>query len=919
MAGAAAVSGAFTLIILFSVVGAAVWGLNQIHATSLAEERTVLRASESMRGEVVAADENHLLVKVVNRGFVPATLTGVMFRYGDNLWEVPLDNIRVLPSAGGPNGETGVTVDIPLPRSYDWVAIRGSYDKLYPCDYGSGFMITLLVVRTVDSETGENVSSLLNLNVHSTPLSLTAQGPEYRIRLSDEDHTFRVSALAPGYDNLTLTGEVRMGETRVVTLPLNYHPFDLEVQGPITVAKEYAEVRSSRIVSVGDWKVVRWENAGTVGPENAKALMNNPDFRLTPVYVENRSYDWVLRETLGRDAGEWVPTGETYTIYGVGSLSTDLPSLPAGYRWTKVSGNLYSATYRKEYNKVEQLRAQGYRVDPIQGTVYHADAYHWEKTGTQLAYGPWTRTGSKTVGSNVSSLPSWFREGAWVQSSDTYAVKWWSRSSPVYTTYYVYSYTLYKRNWHWLPPGWGSWYYAGSGTETFTSYKGSSFTSGGGWSDDWKKVYSYSSSYARQTGTSYTYGYDIYTRSSWWADVYGWAYKGRQDFTSPPVSGNGWDYRNVTSEPSVVGYKAYEYRVKAENVLVGYRVEKAALKERVVTIENRVDYWPLPLGEVETEVRVVPRNGFTGEVRLSSSAGTLERDRVLLGSSPSSVKVRLSPGMTVKIQATDNRGRGLKTGTLEVRVDDPAPAPRVTTWTIKENSEVPFDPGSLVQASPAVKAAYSSGTKPEVAGYVETKYFPASLAGFPVTMVDASGSINGKPVFSYGTLVEATFNPAWILDSEAYRYPCIAPGGYCTVTLREVLDRALYLEEPGLRPVPERHRYGDAISKINDAVEREIGRDLRKQLSDVEQGQASLQDLRRFLTISEDSLRRAVKNAGIGATDVRSRLLSWDPSGIASEPWKGSVNYGGIHRGPGRQAMARDLALILGCPEYVLY
>jgi hypothetical protein len=353
--------------------------------------------------------------------------------------------------------------------------------------------------------------------------------------------------------------------------------------------------------------------------------------------------------------------------------------------------------------------------------------------------------------------------------------------------------------------------------------------------------------------------------------------------------------------------------------VVGYRVEKAALKERVVTIENRIDYLPLPLGEVEAEVRVVPRNGFTGEVRLSSSAGTLEGDRVLLGPGPSSVKVRLSPGMTVKIQATDNRGRGLKEGALEVRVDDPAPAPQVTAWTVKESSEAPLNLGSLMQASPAVKTSRSAETVPEVAGYADGTYGPV-LVGFPVTELEVSGKINGKPAFAYCVQIEATSYRGWDLNAERYRYPCIAPGGYATVTPMEVLERALYLEEPGLRPVPESHRCGDAISKINDAVERAIGRDLRKQLSDVEQGQASLQDLRRFLINGEEVLRSAVKGAGISVTDVRSRLLSWDPSGIASEPWKGSVNYRGICRdGSERLARAKLLAQILGCPEYVLY
>jgi hypothetical protein len=285
------------------------------------------------------------------------------------------------------------------------------------------------------------------------------------------------------------------------------------------------------------------------------------------------------------------------------------------------------------------------------------------------------------------------------------------------------------------------------------------------------------------------------------------------------------------------------------------------------------------------------------------------------------VKLRLSPSgsTSVSIRATDNRGRGLKEGTLEVRVNDPAPAPRVTTWTIKENSEVPFDPGSLAQPSSfAVKTSRSVETVPEVAGYADGTYGPV-LVGFPVTELYVSGESNGKPVFSYCVQIEATSYRGWDLNAERYRYPCIAPGGYATVTPMEVLDRALYLEEPGLRPVPESHRYGDRISVINDAVERAIGRGLGTQLSMFEQGQAPLQDLRRFLVEKEDDLRRATKGA-ISATDVRSRLLSWDPSGIASEPWKGSVNYRGIERdGSERLARAGALALILGCPEYVFY
>jgi hypothetical protein len=316
--------------------------------------------------------------------------------------------------------------------------------------------------------------------------------------------------------------------------------------------------------------------------------------------------------------------------------------------------------------------------------------------------------------------------------------------------------------------------------------------------------------------------------------------------------------------------------------VVGYRVEKA-VRGRVVTIENRVDYWPLPLGEVEAEVRVVPRNGFTGEVRLSSSGST-----------------------SVSVRATDNRGRGLKEGTLEVRVNDPAPAPRVTTWTIKENSEVPFDPGSLVQASlpEQVNTFYRSEVRAEVAGYVynAVPHTPISLAGFPVAEVGIYGESGGRSVLAYGALVEATFDPAWLLDGCSYYLPSISSAGYTQLTKQDILDRKLYLNEPGSRPWAEGHQYEVGTSGIYDKVEKVIGKDLRVQLDKLEQGLGSLQDVRKLLVEREENLRKEVQKVGgkdlLGDYywDVRSQLFFFDPSGSTVLPWKGSVGYSGVNR-----------------------
>jgi len=461
------------------------------------EEQQLLRASESLRGEVLMADENRLVVKVVNRGFVPATLTGIVFRKGDHVWEERLDNIRVLPSAGKAGGETGVLVEIPLPRSYDWVAIRGSYDRLYPCHY-EPFLITLLVVRTVDSETGEGVPADLSLSVHSTPLSLTAKGPEYRMVLSDEDHTFQVSASATGYDPLSLGGTVAAGETKVVTLPLNYNPFDLTLPSTLTLYRPY-------------------------------------------------------------------------------------------------SSQTYSGTRYEPYQATRVVRDSS--GNPVYDTVKVITGYTWEE---------------KVV-----------REETYVSG-------------------YRYSYTLYTRSWRWFPPGWGPWKYAGSGTETFYSYKGTSFTTGGSWYEGWKKVYTYE-------GPVYA------TR---WVEY--WELRSGPD---PPVSispnvrnvQEHYEIRKVPRTETYTAYKVYRY--------------------------TRTTYPPLPWPEVEVNLTVTPRNGYSGGVRLEAEGpgigARLGGQALSLGSSAStSLYLRpSSPGsFTVTVRGRDNSGRLVETQTLRVDAIDPHPA-----------------------------------------------------------------------------------------------------------------------------------------------------------------------------------------------------------------------------------------------------
>jgi hypothetical protein len=270
------------------------------------------------------------------------------------------------------------------------------------------------------------------------------------------------------------------------------------------------------------------------------------------------------------------------------------------------------------------------------------------------------------------------------------------------------------------------------------------------------------------------------------------------------------------------------------------------------------------------------------------------------------VKVRLSPGMTVKIQATDNRGRGLKEGALEVRVNDPAPAPRVTTWVVRENSEVPFDPGSLAQPflPEQVNTFYKSEVRAEVRSYYQGVTGSGyTMFGGPLVKIGIYGETGEKPLLGYGALVEVLYN-FWSVNGPYYlpdQYALFSARS-TPITKEEIVKYDLFLKEPGFRPwgtVAEEtmleYNASQEIDKIYSAVEDVIGRDLRRQLNKLEQGQGSVQDVRKILVTREKDLREAVQKAGGKALlgyrwSVRSQLFLCDPSGSTVTPW--TASYG---------------------------
>ncbi|MEM3011922.1 MAG: hypothetical protein QW084_00960 [Candidatus Hadarchaeales archaeon] len=289
-------------------------------------------------------------------------------------------------------------------------------------DYVSYYSGTLTVLEGMVEEELGGLTLPLSLEVHSVPrFYSTSSGPggEFSFGLGGLEpgtHEFWLRIPAPGYEpsssllqrlsrenlevlreggELVIHGSLQAGRVRNLgVLELLFRPFSLSLleNSALSFPVSFQLVAVPHLV---DRQVVTGYRE-----ENAASGWRWKEWAQTGAETENRS--------LGPEAGTWVPTGRAYTIYGVGPLHTDLPSLPSGYRWTKVSGDWNSATYREEKNEVEILKAQGWSVAPqyLTFTEYQADVYHWEKVGSHKEYGSWAKGGTTTLATGLSGIPS---------------------------------------------------------------------------------------------------------------------------------------------------------------------------------------------------------------------------------------------------------------------------------------------------------------------------------------------------------------------------------------------------------------------------------------------------------------------------------------------------------------------------------
>jgi hypothetical protein len=205
-------------------------------------------ATEALEAKVLAANENGIWVEVWNRGSRGTVVKGFLVRNGSDVALIPVENAvysQESPAVPSYNPSTGEVlwrranpnyllmnerkVFVLRPQSFTYIAVKGDTHKFYPIRDLEPFLITVLGVDALDSETSQPVPFSYSLTLSSTPVHLEgrAEGGKFRLRVSDEDHAYLIKLTSPGYENLVLTGGLKAGETKILQALMRYDPFDL--------------------------------------------------------------------------------------------------------------------------------------------------------------------------------------------------------------------------------------------------------------------------------------------------------------------------------------------------------------------------------------------------------------------------------------------------------------------------------------------------------------------------------------------------------------------------------------------------------------------------------------------------------------------------------------------------------------------
>jgi hypothetical protein len=302
-------------------------------------------------------------------------------------------------------------------------------------------------------------------------------------------------------------------------------------------------------------------NVSAPGYDNrlVTGTLRRGDTRHVEIRLNYNPFDLALSESAGSLVRGWTP----FTVYA-GSSGWLF------HRWQHIKnlavGDPRLPTFRVNPN---------FNLEAITSLVRIREGY-WRNTPV-YSWGPWAHSNTTT---SVVSRDVWNR----IQGGTTYhtelrlqermtTTKW---TEPIYTTYFVYNFRAYRRNWPWE-----LWTLYMTGSSRFRTCRGQTFTTSGVFR---KREYTFVRRERVQTGTRYMVRTVTHVRHRIRTYTQTWV---------PPV------YERRTTGYSLSG-----------------RVERN-------TRFYRTDFSPLPWDSRHVAMTVTPRNNYAGEVRLRAGKENL--------------------------------------------------------------------------------------------------------------------------------------------------------------------------------------------------------------------------------------------------------------------------------------------------------
>ena len=598
----------------------------------------------------------------------------------------------------------------------------------------------------------------------------SGENHEYFLNVNENHSGYNGSHPYRGFNKRTVQDTIKSGEHHSLRIPLNYNPFDVELgenSGNLTrgwTPYSYSYTEENRDLTGYTYEQFVGYDASV------------PRYR-TEIYIsgyrEESYQEWVPGYWETYQSWEKVGTRqESYQVWVPGHYVTRQRWVSGYYRYTWHPGYWYKWWHWK-WSWSGYYSYWGY--DWVWQPGYYTKIWvpgHYE------SYQVWT-PGHYETRTRTVDVYGWVTRERWVPGR--YETR--TRRVPVYAYrtvqdgYKTTRVSSYTKEWRITVEEWDWWGATYNGTRTFMVYT------------------------------------EAEAAQYWVGKTYSWGWAGSGEVVLKETFYNLSDGQTVTSQPS----QAWETRTSLTEPAKSDSIRNVRMNYKTTTtIYSITDYSWAEWGSRQTTVTAMPKNGYTGDVRLVVDANSV---RATLGSTrlsfSSSARAMLTmrphwgtsgSSHPVTIRAYDANDRLVETNIYKLDLSTAPKPSRISssyTWTSTSAVKIPSTPDFSISVHPNYVELKKGHALWEPAWYAAPDSLTVTVT--PINGFEGSVSLTAGSVRTDIVSVRLEFNPEFT----------------CTTSTASVkVDASLWEKFNGLPEMREKYLniYGKAGSIVKQAI-----------------------------------------------------------------------------------------------------